>query len=283
MTRSIVLVLSISWLLLAATSTSARSEAWLEDATHQVLGVYDRQSLLVVGELHGNEETPELVAALVTRLAAEGPVTLALEMPSQEQQRIDHFLRSDGSRRAISRLLAGEFWQVPAEESDGRRSQAMLTLLDAIRELRLEGGAVDIATLDDSEFYAGAGDRRRGMADRIADLDRALEKGAVLILLGNFHARLSPFTGKLLSEGQPVEPPRPTASLVHGVAIRSLNVNACSGASWSCREGKCGPVELGGPPCEDQSVAELKRLDPDRDGYDYSLTLPKLTPSAPAR
>lgn len=283
MTRSIVLVLSASLLLLAVSSASAQSEVWLKDATDQVLRVYDGQSLLVIGELHGNVETPELVASLVTRLANSGPVTLALEMPRQEQQRIDDFLRSDGSHRATSRLLAGEFWQVPAEESDGRRSKAVLMLLDAIRQLHSEGGAVDVVTLDDFEFYAEGGDRRQGMADRIAGLGRALEEGPVLILVGNFHARLIPFTGMLLSKGQPIEPPRPTASLVHGVPITSLNLAACSGASWSCREGKCGPMELGGPACENQSTAELKRLDPGRDGYHYSLTLPELTPSAPAR
>ena len=283
MTRSIVLVSSITLLLLAASFASAQSDVWLKDATDRVLEFYDGQSLLVIGELHGNVETPELVASLVTRLANDGPVTLALEMPRQEQQRIDDFFESDGSRRATSRLLAGEFWQVPAEESDGRRSKAMLALLDAIRELRLKGGAVDVVTLDDFEFYAEGSDRRQRMADRITGIGRALEKGPVLILLGNFHARLTPFTGTLLSDGRSIEPRHPTASLVHGIPISSLNVTACGGASWSCREGKCGPMEVGLPSCEDQSIPKLKRLDPSRDGYHYSLTLPELTPSAPAR
>ena len=283
MTRYSVLALPVCLLVFTASSASADSEAWLSDAADQILEIYDRQSLLVIGELHGNRETPGLVAWLVTKAADDAPVTVALEIPSQEQQRIDTFLRSDGSRLAISKLLAGRFWQVPAEESDGRRSEAMLALLNAIRELHLNGADVDVVTLDDFEFYAEGSDRRKGMADRITGLGRALEKGPVIILLGNFHARLAPFSGAMLSDGRPIEPPRPTAGLVQGIPLTSLNVTACRGASWSCRDGNCGPKELSGLQCEHEPRAKLAELDPGRDGYHYSLTLPEFSPSVPAR
>ncbi len=283
--RFIILIASCSFLLAphsAASSPKGGPETWLSDATDRVLEVYDGQSLLIIGELHGNRETPRLVASLLARLAAEGPVTIALEIPRQEQQRIDSFLGSDGSRRAVANLLAGDFWQIPEDESDGRRSMAMLALLDAVREVRSQSGRVYAVTVDDVDFYSEGSDRRQGMADRIGDLGSALDKGPVLVLLGNFHARVTAFTGMLLSDGMPVEPPRPTASLVIDVPLTSLNVTACGGASWSCRDGTCGPTTLP-VQCESLSSAELSELDPKRDGYHYSLTLPKLTPSAPAR
>lgn len=283
MTRIFVLALPIFLLVLAANSQSAESEAWLSGAANQILEIYDGQSLLVIGELHGNSETPMLVASLVRNLADDGPVTVALEIPRQEQQRIDRFLKSDGSPLAISKLLAGQSWQVPAKESDGRRSKAMLEPLDTIRELHLKGAEVDIATLDDLDFYAEGSNRRKGMADRIAGLGQALKQGPVLILMGNFHARLTPFSGTLLSDGKPIEPPRPTAGFVQGVPLTSLNVAACRGSSWSCRDGKCGPIELSRAPCEHEASAELVKLDPDRDGYHYTMTLPEVTSSSPAR
>jgi hypothetical protein len=267
--------------ILLVTVSPAQAESWLSDATGAILDVYDRQSVLVIGELHGNAETPAVVASLASILAKDGPVTIALEIPIQEQERIDAFMKSDGSRPARNKLVAGDFWQVPSANSDGRRSEAILALLESIRMIRAAGGSIDIITLDDVEFDAAGIDRRRGMANRISMLGEALEAGPVLALIGNFHARVAPFTGRMISDGKPIEPPAPTASLVENVSLTTINVAACRGASWSCRDGMCGAIELNRQ-CDDVA-AQLEALDPHHDGYHYNLTLPTMTPSIPAR
>ncbi len=285
MTRRILFTTSAIVLLLsfvALARADVQTETWLDDAAAKILDVYDEQSVLVIGELHGTEETPALVASIIKRLADEGPVTLALEIPRQEQLRIDRFLESDGSRDAFTGLLAGEFWQTPANESDGRRSEAMLALLDFIRDARMQGREIAVVALDDVQFYAADSDRRQGMADRISALAQPLASGPVLALLGNFHARVTPFTGLVISDGEPIEPPVPTASRVREVPLTSLNVMACRGAFWACRDGICGPIELPGY-CEDRRGARLSKLDPARNGYHFHLMLPIFTPSSPAR
>jgi hypothetical protein len=245
----------------------------VERATAEILTVYDRKSALLIGELHGTVETPAIVVALVARLVDEGPVTLALEIPRQEQVRLDRYLASDGSSSAVNDLLAGAFWQRPPHQSDGRQSVAMLGLIEAVRARVLEGKHITLVALDDETFT----DRRDGMAAGLSSLAPQLERGAVIALLGNVHARLAPFEG--ISNGQVIDLPLPTASRVSALPITSINVYACQGAFWACTGG-CGRIEL--PACPGSPNAGISPLDPAQSGYHFIVWLPKLTPSAPA-
>jgi hypothetical protein len=258
---------------------AAQSEpVWLDDAARSVLSAYDRDSVLIVGELHGNVETPSLVASLVRDLASEGAVTLALEVPRSERERIESFLRSDGSPDAVAALLSGEFWQAPANRSDGRRSEAMVALLESVRVTSAEGSPVKVVTLD-GDFSGG--DRREGLAARIDELAGSLERGPVVVLIGNYHAAVALATRRVFSNGQEIEPPIPAASLVRDVPLTTINVAACSGSTWACTAA-CGPIELS-LQCDNPETVELTAQDPGRYGYHFSLIFPELTPSPPAR
>jgi hypothetical protein len=258
---------------------AAQSEpVWLDDAARSVLSAYDRDSVLIVGELHGNVETPNLVALLIRGRASEGAVTLALEVPRSEQMRIERFLRSDSSPDAVAALLSGEFWQAPANRSDGRRSEAMVALLESVRVTGTEGSPVEVVTLDGD--FSGA-DRREGMAARIGELAGNLERGPVVVLIGNYHAAVALTTRRVFSNGEEIEPPVPTASLVRDVPLTSINVAACRGSTWACAAA-CGPIELS-LQCDDPEAVELTAQDAGRYGYHFSLVLPELTPSPPAR
>lgn len=254
-------------------TTGGNRASDVERATAEILTVYDRRSALLIGELHGTVETPAIVAALVARLVDERPVTLALEMPRQEQARLDRYLASDGSPVAVSDLLAGAFWRRPTHQSDGRRSVAMLGLIEAVRARVLEGKDITLVALEDETFA----DRRDGMAAGLSSLAPQLVRGAVIALLGNLHARLAPFEG--ISNGQVIDLPLPTASRASALPITGINVYACQGAFWGCT-GACGPTEL--PACPGSANAGISALDPARSGYHFVVWLPKLTPSEPA-
>src|SRR5688500_348536 len=59
------------------------------------LGALADVPMILLGELHGLEAVPAFAIHLACRLAATGkPVLLALEIPRQEQDRIDAFLAS---------------------------------------------------------------------------------------------------------------------------------------------------------------------------------------------
>jgi uncharacterized iron-regulated protein len=226
--------------LLAANASDRVSRS----AADLILEFYDQESVLLIGELHGTVETPALVGHVIRRLSESQPVTLGLEISRQEQPRIDEFLESDGANDALTELLAVDYWRTSANGSDGRRSEAVVAMLESIRGLRADGKRVRVVALDDNDFFDADFDRRDGMARAIEELDPDLQSGLVIVLIGNFHARLSTFTGRLLSDGVPIDPIVPTASRVSGVPLTSINVTACNGGFWGCMNGTCGPQEL---------------------------------------
>lgn len=256
---------------------------WLPTAVDKVLAVYDRESVLVIGELHGTEETPALAAAMAQRLAGDASVVLALEVPRQEQQSIDAFLDSQGNPEARAKLLSGEFWRVDAASSDGRRSRAMVALLETVRAARQSGLALSVATLDDMAFHAKGGERRQGMAKRIVELAENPAYEHVVALVGNYHARLAPPSAPVTADGEALEdPPVPTAALITDVPLISVNVTACSGSFWSCRApGSCGPIELPGQ-CPEGHKVQVMEIEPNDSGYHVVVVLGQLTPSPPA-
>jgi len=145
---------------------------WLDTAAEEIVAVHDPVSLLIIGEFHGTKETPALVGIIAQRLAREGPVTFGLEIPRQEQERILEFIRSDGNPADVTKLLAGDFWVRDAERSDGRRSRAMVELLEEIRTAQVQGVPLNVVALDDEDFHAEGSDRHQLLAERIEGLAR---------------------------------------------------------------------------------------------------------------
>jgi hypothetical protein len=250
-----------------------------ENAAQRLADSYDKQTILLIGELHGTEEIPALVAALVDRLSDHDPVTLGLEIPRQERERFDTFLQSDGSDNARTALLAGDFWQ-PPRNTDGRRSKAMVNLVESIQRLRANGRDIDVALLDDLavEDFEGRND---SMAQAIAALGSSLQSGPAVVLMGNYHTRVALPRGQLISEGEPIEMIVPTVMRFSGIALTSVNVAGVNGTYWGClAQDECGPQELTGPESA-VTTAEFIENDPSRDGYHLSIRLPELTASPP--
>lgn len=178
---------------------------------------------LVVGEGHGTAETPRAFAELLClAIEARGPVVVALERPDSEQQAIDAFMASDGGAQARAALLAAPAWQ--SADQDGRQSEAMLGLLETLRQ-RVAGGSVKrvVAFQPAGGNYA---DYEREMAGAI---QRAGADGALVVaLVGNVHAMIKPIG----FGGQP--PSLRAAGFLPPEQTLTLDAVGNGGSQWAC-------------------------------------------------
>ena len=202
---------------LLATEPAAPMRQLLEAATgHRVL---------LVGEIHGTAEVPALVADLADALAAEEPLVVGLELPRDEQKRIDAFLDSAGTGEDRAALLAGKFWT--RDYQDGRSSLAMLELLERLRQLRLRT-PIEVLALDQVGAAVADGDARdQAMAEGLSAALKAQPKARALVLAGNFHTRLQKgapwdesheFLGYRLSRFEPY----------------AIEIMGVAGSAWIC-------------------------------------------------
>lgn len=204
------------------------------------------ERVILVGETHGNEQSPAFVARLVCGLLAlNRPVILAVERISLEQPALDRYLASAGRAEDVRALLREHDWAAPTQ--DGRSSAAMLKLLEQVRRWRQAGQPVELMAMvqpwnSDAAASAPASDPKlvqaledRAMADTVtAALARHPAHSAV-VLAGSFHTVIgskihqdiigSPSLGDVLA----------TRTAVHVIGLSSG-----AGSSWTCRT-SCGP------------------------------------------
>jgi len=123
---------------------------------------------VVIGDLAGTREVPELVGRIACHAAATGMrVRLVLEVPSSEPTRIDAYLRSRGDVDDRIALVRGPFWL-----RSSVASSAMLALVERVRECRAAGLGIEVASArdwaqtrpDDDAFELALLDRRRAHA-----------------------------------------------------------------------------------------------------------------------
>lgn len=153
-----------------------------------------QRRLLIVGEVHGNNEAPDLVASLVRDALPTRTVRLGLEMQRSEQAPLDAYLQSAGSAADQAMFLKSPFWSM----QDGRSSTAMLRLIDTARALRAEGAKLEVFAMEpdygDQAAIASAGGPQKFKESSMAQaIQRAVDKSdsrqLVIALMGNFHAR----------------------------------------------------------------------------------------------
>ena len=176
---------------------------------------------LVLGEIHGTREIPELVSSLVERVAATGrPVRLCLEMAPRDVQ---HDL--------LARLSAGAvglgWWR---GLHDGRSSTAMAELIDRVWRL---AASCDVACegLQRNVFHETDIPRwERIMADRLVDTVRRNPEAFVVALVGNGHSRVDDIDCPY--------PTAPMAALARAELpdLRSLQIVTTGGSAWLCTD-----------------------------------------------
>jgi hypothetical protein len=202
---------------------------------------------LLLGESHGTAQTPKLVGDLACMAARQGgPVRVGLEIPVAEDGRIRAFLASAGTVADRSALLDGPFWTDSFQ--DGRRSEAMLALLQSLRELRSNGADVQVVPFD-----GPAADRDQAMAERLWAAFTREPKATFIALSGNLHARKTSGTHKYMA----------TYLVEKGATITTLDARYGAGSTWICdmsRPPVCGPVAFGEGEGKKQTIT-LKRSD----------------------
>jgi hypothetical protein len=198
-----------------------------------------RGRLLIVGEIHGGRETPDLVAALLTDIAQGQPVRLGLEMPASEQASLQAYLHSSGSTQDKASLLQAPFWK----GRDGRSSNAMFQLIESARALRKAGRDVDIFPMEpvygDQTTVTRQGGfmhvKEAGMAEAIRGaLHGDRSRPFVVALMGNVHAR---YGGKGVL-AQPSIGPSVTEQLVSAMPYVVLPFARQTDA-WNCTNDGC--------------------------------------------
>lgn len=190
---------------------------------------------VVVGEVHGINETPDALANLACLAAESGrPVTVALEYDADTQPVIDAWLQSDGSAAARTALLAMPFWH--RDFQDGRSSVAFLRLFEQLRRLKQAGRIRGVVASDVVDFTDGKS-RDAWMAQAWQHAVPA-PNGLVLVLVGNLHAM------RQKREGFDVVP---AASFLPRDQTVTINAVGDGGEVWTCQQDGCGKHGSGAP------------------------------------
>lgn len=196
--------------------------------------------VLMLGDMHGTRELPAFVGAVAATAAERGPVVLGLEIPPAEGAAITAYLGSDGGPAARAALIAGAWWQ--AAYQDGRRSEAMVELIEHARQLRAAGRALDVVEIDavaDGEQEV----REEGMAQAVIAARRAHPGAAMIVYAGNLH------TSRAARPGFPAFAWMAMRVLRAGIPVVSLDPKLPEGTAWLCYDGvpeHCGVSSVGG-------------------------------------
>ena len=225
---------TILFLALLLATSAASAEDTVCDVPARPLDLPDIEAdVIFFGELHGNKETPEVFLAAICQYLEqqEGEIRVALEFPTDMQPSLDKFMASDGDSEAVQEFLSHPAWQRGQNLPDGRTSVAMLNLFKALRELRASNRRlvsvtpiVGYWTDRQVRYFETSSDAI--MAANITHLWQESDDDVVLVLVGNYHARLAP--------QESMSYLTPAASLVEG-DVASVLVLPESGESWNCQ------------------------------------------------
>ncbi|HEX8437308.1 hypothetical protein, partial [Archangium sp.] len=233
-------------------------------------------TVMLLGEMHGTREVPRFVALGACQVATRGtPVTVGLEMPVENQERVRRFIASAGSEDDHARLMESPFWRSPYP--DGRSSEAVVQLLEQLRWLRAQGLDVNVFVFDHPELQ---GESREGaMAGTILS---QVEQGPgrfFLIVTGNIHPRTLPGVpwdlgyrpmGYMLARKLP--------------SLLSLDVAFDSGTAWICSVDPtlaCGERPARGKDNGDRYFVSLFER-PTESGYHGVFYVGRVSASPPA-
>jgi hypothetical protein len=184
--------------------------------------------LLLLGELHGTDQAPDMAGKIACVYAHWGPTTLGVEIPRTDQAAIDQYLKSTGSLVAKRALLSGSFWQ---NDVDGRASAGMLALIEYVRRLQADGLAVSIFAF--AQYQSGV-PRDTSLARSIRAFRTQHPHRRMVILTGNVHASQAPS----IQFGN-ATPIIPMGYLLRDLHPTSVDLAFLPGSAWVC-EPKCG-------------------------------------------
>ena len=267
---------TILFLALLLATSAASAEETVCDGPARALEIPNIEAdVIFFGELHGNKETPAVFLAAICQYLElqKGEIRVALEFPTNMQPSVDKLMESDGDSEAVQEFLSHPSWQRGLDLPDGRTSVAMLNLYKALRELRASNRRLVSVTpivgywTDRQVRYFGTSSDAI-MAANITHLSQQSDDDVVLVLVGNFHARLAPQESMGFLT--------PAASLVEG-EVASVLVLPESGESWNCQNS-----------CQSWPVGEVTDLSAwenrirTEGSFDFVLPIGRVSSSPPA-
>lgn len=238
-----------------------------------------RGAVMLLGELHGTQEVPRFVAQGVCQTASSGtPVTVGLELPVENQERVTTFIRSAGTDDDWAKLMEAPFWRSPFP--DGRSSEAVANLLDQLRRLRSQGLDVDAFVFDHPKQQGQ--ERESLMANTVLSFVRKSPQRFFLVVAGNIHPRTAqglPWDKKYQPMGMLI-----SQQVENTVA---LDVAYNSGTAWICAVGpkgeqlECGVKQAKGKDNGDRYFVHLWD-NTDKNGFQGVFYVGPVTASLPA-
>ena len=238
-------------------------------------------SMLLFVDLPGTEQIPDFISDAACQAAEAGlTVFVGLDLPEQEQSRLDEFLHSGGTNEDRQRLLEGEFWRRP--QQDGRSSKAMLQLIDDLRQMIHRGYRVAAFGYDAAR--AQGTDRNAAIAQNIEAARERAPDALFLVLAGNARIR-----------GDKGEAGASTAVQLRRKerGLTALAMAFDGGTAWTCegptpQQIQCGPHLIPRPAAAPISGAAAARTRfvvrwprPAPDGLQGSYDVGPVTPSPP--
>jgi hypothetical protein len=182
-------------------------------------------NVVLMGEVHGTHEAPHFLAQSVCQATQLGvPVSVGLEIPANNQERLRRFVASQGTEADWALLMESAFWRNPYP--DGRGSEAVVGLLDGLRKLRSQGMDVEVFAFDHPPLEGEA--REEAMAKTVLEVAAKSPGRALLVLTGNIHPRLKglPWNRDYRTLGRRVAD-------THR-AVFALDMAYDSGTAWIC-------------------------------------------------
>ncbi|CAM4149964.1 hypothetical protein [Corallococcus exiguus] len=200
--------------------------------------------VMLLGELHGTQEVPRFIAQSVCQLVTSGmPVTVGLELPVENEDRISAFLQSQGGDVDWLKLMEAPFWRSPYP--DGRGSEAVANMLEQLRQLRAQG--LDVAVFVYDHPKLSGQQREDALTKTVLARVKAKPERFHLVMSGNIHPRTA--------KGLPWDKQyKPMGYLLKDQVedVTALDMAYDSGTAWICAANKqtskldCGVKEAKG-------------------------------------
>lgn len=170
--------------------------------------------VVMFGEMHGTNESPEAVRGLVCELVKSGlPVKLGVEANADQGAALNQVFSGEAGRDEIF-AAAPKMWATP----DGRSSEAVLGLLKEIAAWRNAGADIEIFAFD----WGSAQQDMARWKSMAANVDQAAAgfDGAMILYTGGYHTTLNPPAregkGGSLASGVTTRPAFPVQMMYDG-------------------------------------------------------------------
>jgi hypothetical protein len=230
--------------------------------------------ILVFGEVHGTSEIPEFFADAICQLSETRPILVLLEFDQHDGELLDRYIHGD-PRVTTAVLVSTGVWA--ERRRDGRTSKAMLSMIGRLRKLALAGRKLAVTGIVPTDnFELPQKYYELGIANEIRRATATHKDSAVLVLIGNLHARKT-----ALPEMASV---RPAISLLPPDDVLSLRNDIASGHAWNCQTDGCHEHETVPPtPLHPRGIVVDAKANEGYDGFfsvgqDYTASSPATVP-----